>query len=419
MKAAELRERRAELVKKARAILDRAEAEQRDTNTEEASEYDKIMAEIDARKEQIDRLEKLEEAEDEMEAPAERSGRRATAEERARARADPGHEAEVRTAFGHWARTGQVRPALRTDQARLGEYRDLVLGALGADTAGGYLVTPVQISEAIVRQIDNVTFIRRLCHVERVTEAKSLGVRQQTANPADADWTTEVAQVATDTAQAFGRRDLTPAALTKLVLVSIRLLMASADVEALVRDRLAYKFGITEEKAFLTGTGSGQPLGVFTASAGGVPTTQDVTTAGAGALAGDDLIEAKYFLRQPYLQGPKAAWVMHRSIVKVVRKLKDNYGQYLWQPGLAGGAPDTIVDVPVKLSEYAPATLAGGNYVAVIGNFEYYWVAEVTDIVLQRLVERYSDTNEVGFKGIAFVDGAPILGEAFARIKIQ
>jgi HK97 family phage major capsid protein len=38
--------------------------------------------------------------------------------------------------------------------------------------------------------------------------------------------------------------------------------------------------------------------------------------------------------------------------------------------------------------------------------------------MIQRLVELYAATNEVGFIGRRWVDGAPVLDEAFARLKM-
>lgn len=418
IKAAELREKRAGLVAQARAILNKADEETRDTNAEENAEYDRIMEEVDKLKDRIDKLEKLEDAEDEMEEPADRSGRPATGEERNRVSA--GNLSEVRTAVNSWLKTGRIAPCLRGEnQPFLAEYRDLQLGAVGTDTAGGYLVTPTQISDQVVKQCDDFTYIRKLAHIERVTEAKSLGVRQMTSRINDFDWTTEVTGVTQDTGQAFGRRDLTPSILTKLAKVSIRLLMASGDASEIVTRELAYKFGLTQEKAFLTGSGSGQPLGIFTASASGIPTSQDVASTGTATFIADDLFTVKYSIKQPYLMGPKCGWIVHRTIVSMIRKFKDNYGQYLWAPGIAPGAPDRIVDVPYYMSEWAPNTMTTGDYVAAIGNFDYYWIAEVTGFILQRLVERYADTNEVGFLARGFIDGSPVLGEAFARLKLS
>src|SRR5262249_42415506 len=133
-----------------------------------------------------------------------------------------------------------------------------------------------------------------------VTEAKKLGIRKKTVHMADANWTTEVAPVTEDTTMAFDRRDLEPQLCSKLAKASIRTLMLSTDAESIINEELAYVFAITEEKAFITGDGSAKPLGVFTASASGISTGRDVPAASATAVAGDDLINVKYSLKQAY-----------------------------------------------------------------------------------------------------------------------
>jgi HK97 family phage major capsid protein len=245
-----------------------------------------------------------------------------------------------------------------------------------------------------------------------------MGVPTLDADPADADWTSELATGSLDTTMAFGKRELKPHPLAKQVKASNKLLRASAiGPEALVRDRLAYKFAVTEEKTFLTGSGNQQPLGLFTASADGVPTSRDVSTGNtATAITADGLIEAKYTLKAAYW--PRARWIFSTTAVKNVRKLKDGNGQYLWAPGLAGGTPDTILDVPYSVSEYAPATFTTGLYVGLIGDLSKYWIVDALTLTVQRLVELYAATNQTGFIGRAEVDGAPVLAEAFVRVKL-
>ena len=47
-----------------------------------------------------------------------------------------------------------------------------------------------------------------------------------------------------------------------------------------------------------------------------------------------------YSLKSPYRKN--AVWILNDSTIKAIRKLKDNNGQYLWQPSLVAGTPDTI-----------------------------------------------------------------------------
>jgi len=149
-----------------------------------------------------------------------------------------------------------------------GERRDL-----SADTAseGGNIVAPQQFVSQVLKSMDNQVFVRQFATKYTLGSFANLGVPTITADPADADWTTEVAAVSNDTALAIGKRTMAPNMLTKGIKVSIKLLeVATLPAEQIVADRLAYKFAVSQEKAFLTGTGSGQPLGLFTASASGI-----------------------------------------------------------------------------------------------------------------------------------------------------
>lgn len=298
------------------------------------------------------------------------------------------------------------------------------LKALQADSgvSGGFLVAPEQFVAELIQQMRDIVFMRQLGRVITMTKAESLGVPTLEAHPADADWTQELGTGSEDSTMAFGKRELMPHPVAKRLKVSNKLLRQSAiNVDALVRDLLSYKFGITEEKAFQTGTGNLQPLGVFTASADGVTTARDVTSTVSGAFAADDFIDMKYSLKSQYLQ--RARWLWHRDTLKRVRKLKDGDGNYLWASGLGPGAgmqgqPATFLDLPYITSEYSPNTYTTGLYVAVLGDFSFYWIVDALDMQLQVLDQLYAETNQTGYIGRKETDGQPTLAEAFARLKL-
>jgi len=174
-----------------------------------------------------------------------------------------------------------------------------------------------------------------------------------------------------------------------------------------------------QESAFMSGHGAGQPLGVFTASDNGISTSQDSSTDNTNtAFTADGLISAKYTLTSPWLNNGNLRWVMHRDAVKMARKLKDGNGQYLWQPGMVQDAPDRILDVPVRVSEYAPNTFTTGLYVGLIGDLSYYWIAETMSVQVQRLTELGALTNQDYFIGRAILDGMPVLEKAFVRVTL-
>jgi HK97 family phage major capsid protein len=410
------------IVQKTRSILDKAEKEKRALNTEERSEMETMNTRMDDHETRIKDLEKINKDEadpenkegDEPDAIANDGERTAPAIGETRGGrhskpiADDKPEGETRAHA-----TKQYRKAFSRFMTT-GEYRDMTVAT---QSSGGYLIAPVELTKDVIKQVDNLVFIRKLAKIFKCNTAQATGVRQMTSRVGDASWTTEIGTVSADSTLAFALRELTPNLLVKLVLASYRLLESGTDIDGIVNEELAYKFGTTQENAFMNGSGSGQPLGIFVASASGIPTSQDVSGTGTATFIGDDLIAMKYAIKQPYFADPNCRWAMGRSIVQKTRTLKDSYGQYLWRAGLASDKPDTLLDVPIAISEYAPTVLTTGSYVAVLGNFRYYGIAEVKDMWIQRLVELYANTSEVGFQGRWFVDGAPLLGEAFARLK--
>jgi HK97 family phage major capsid protein len=114
----------------------------------------------------------------------------------------------------------------------------------------------------------------------------------------------------------------------------------------------------------------------------------------------------------------RASWIFHRDTVAEIAKLKDGQGRYLWQDSVRDGEPDRLLNRPAYQSEYAPNTLTSGNYVGIFGDFQHYWIIDSLMMQMQRLVELYAETAQVGFIGRYEGDGAPVLAEAFARVKL-
>lgn len=84
-----------------------------------------------------------------------------------------------------------------------------------------------------------------------------------------------------------------------------------------------------------------------------------------------------------------------------------------------GGSLDTLLGLPMTISEWAPNTFSTGQYVGLLGDFRRYWIADALSMQVQRLNELYAETNQVGFIGRLETDGAPVLEEAFVRVKLS
>jgi HK97 family phage major capsid protein len=417
-KSVELRQQRAKYIHDARKILDHADAEKRELTAEEREQWDQLMAEADKREAQAVRLEKQELAEGSLDASL---GRRSDPPQPGEKPKLPPTETRERRATDEYRKAFNAYLIGGVQNFGPNEYRAL---QADSDVLGGALVAPMQFVNQLIKFIDDRLYIRQAATKHTVTEAQSLGMPSLDADPDDAEWTAELSTgAAEDNSMKFGRRELTPRPLRKRIKVSQRLLsLTSGGAETIVRDRLGYKFLVTEEKQFIVGDGANKPLGVAVASNDGIPAARDGTVAAAqltgnpDATLTDALIDTLYRLKDQYQQ--RATWLLHRDARKQIRKAKDANQQYIWQPGLAPGEPDTILLRPVWSSEYFNNTYTSGNYVAVCGDFSFYHIADAEQMTVQRLVELYAETGQVGFIGTRALDAMPVLAEAFSRLKI-
>ena len=427
MKVKELLEQRAKIIADARGVFQKAEDEKREPTTEEREGFDKMMAEAETLKGDITRMTTLEKEEREaVEAAGQHVELRLAADA---AGGDGGTETPERFELRKSV-TGEERHIVLSGSLATSEYGEAYREYLfqgtqekralqaDSDTAGGYL-SPLQFMASLIRKIDDLVFVRQLANVlAPLTNADSLGVPSLDADPADAEWTGEISTAPEDSTMSFGGRELKPHLAAKLLKISMKLIRSSAiPVDALVRDRLAYKMAITQEKAFLTGIGVLQPLGLFTANANGISTGRDVSTGNdATAPTFDGLKEAQYSVKAGYRQ--RASWIWHRDGIKLLSKLKDGEGRYIWVPSVQRDKPDLLLNSPFYESEYAPNTFTASQYVGIYGDMSQYWIVDALTLTIQVLMELYARTNQIGYIARSETDGMPVLEEAFARVKL-
>ena len=402
----EMKEKRAKLIKDSRDILDKAHNEKRSMDTEENQMYERMDADIDKLNVDIERFQKqLDNERSAGEPDADRIGDQ---DGKDFTRSDnPRATEEYREAFSKWITRGSA--ALTSE-----EYRAM---QADSDAGGGFLVAPQQMVMELLKNVDDQVAIRQYARVIQLTSAKSLGVPTLDKDADDFDWTAEL-KTGKETELEFGKRELRPHPLAKRAKISNTLLrMAAMNPEAIVNERLSYVLSATQEKSYMTGDGVQKPLGLFTASANGISTSRDISTDNtATSVSADGLINAKYGLKGDYLT--RARWIFHRDALKQIRKLKDANGQYLWQAGISGGAPDRILELPYLSSEFAPNTFTTGKYVGLLGDMSKYWIVDALDMQMQRLTELYAETNQTGYIARYEGDAAPVLEEAFVRVKL-
>jgi HK97 family phage major capsid protein len=389
----ELREKQAKLVADAREKLDAITDDTGETRAKELEvEYDKLMAEHDRLEGQIQRQQKLEDAEERMNTP---DPRRPKGEDRT---VEPEREQkDVEAIFRTYLRGGQE--ALDGEERKL--LRELRAQAVGTDAAGGYTVPQGFQSELIES-------------LKAYGPMLDPGVTRQiaTASGQQIDWPTMddtsnkgalLAENTQDTEQdvAFGQKQLDAYKYTsKIIRVSEELLQDSAfNVEQVIRDAMAERIGRIVNEHLTTGTGTGQPNGIVTASGAGL------IAASGTAISFDDLIELFHSIDPAYRSDPTSRWMFNDATLKLLRKIKDANGLYIWQPADARtGQPATILDVPYAINQDMASVGLSAKSV-VFGAMSRYIVRRVREFAVRRLVERYADFYQVGFVGFGRFDG--------------
>ncbi|WP_410824334.1 phage major capsid protein [Methylobacterium oryzisoli] len=227
--------------------------------------------------------------------------------------------------------------------------------SVGVQTAGGYLA-PDQFTTDFVRDLVLFSPIRGIADV-RASSSHTVLVPKRTAIT-NAKWQGE-AVATTASEPAFAQQEVEVKNLATHVDINNQLIDdAVVDVEAEVRLALAEDFGMKEGKAFVSGDGVLEPEGFMTAA--GVPV---VLNGHATNLSADQLIAILYSLAPAYRSA--STWLMNGSTLATIRKLKDSQGNFLWQPGLVAGQPETILGRPVVEAVDMPDVAANAFPIAL------------------------------------------------------
>ena len=396
-KILELREKRAKAWDAAKAFLDSKRGTDGLLSAEDVATYEKMEADVVNLGKEIDRLERQQALDAELNKP-------------------------VNTPIT--GKPGQPNPENKTGRAS-DEYKRAfwnamrsktagyeVLNALqvGTDSEGGYLV-PDEFEHTLVEALQEENIFRTMAKIIQTASGdRKIPV---VASKGTASWVDEEGAIP-ESDDAFGQVSIGAYKLATMIKVSEELLNDSIfNLESYIAREFARRIGAKEEESFFIGNGTGKPTGIFNATGGA---ELGVTAASATAITVDEIMDLFYSLKSPYRKN--AVFVMNDSTVKAIRKLKDGNGQYLWQPSISAGQPDTILNRPVKTSAYVPAIAAGAKTIA-FGDFGYYWIADRQGRSFQRLNELYAATGQVGFKATQRVDGKLILSEAIKVLKMK
>ena len=103
-----------------------------------------------------------------------------------------------------------------------------------------------------------------------------------------------------------------------------------------------------------------------------IPLTSPSSPFTSDGVTADSLIDLQSLLRRGYQ--PNAKYAMNSITRGHVRKLKDSNGQYLWQPSLVAGSPDSLLGKPVFIFEEMGNPTTANAYPVAYGDFRRAYV---------------------------------------------
>lgn len=271
-------------------------------------------------------------------------------------------------------------------------------------TEGGYLVPEVFMTN-IIDKLQEVSVMRQNSTVVRTVSTTNIPLGN--GRPTFAIIAENGTYPQTDAS--FAQAVLGAFKIGGIIKASDELLQdAFTNIQAYITKLSVEGIADAEEGYFTTGTGTGQAQGIVTAS------TLGVTTVAVASVTLDEVIDLIYSVKAPYRMNSKL--MMNSSTEKAIRKLKDSNGQYLWQPSLQVGTPNSFDGYPIVINEKM-ASLGTGNKFMLFGDFKYYEIGDRGTMEIKRLDELYSATGEVGFRVNKRSDARLIITEAVKHMK--
>lgn len=372
----ELRQERARVVESLRSITEAAEKENRNLNADEKSAYAKHEADFTGLTERIGRQEALEQREAEAAKPIEGGQQRGHD-----GQGKDGKAAEKRAAFFNALRRGMNNLAP--------EQRALV------EDANGEILVPEDLEKEILRSLPDITVVRPLASKRSVSTNR---VRRRSLAEVAVGWgkleTNQ--QVLTDSMPGVPTEEFTHIedlyGLAKIG--EDELDDTDSNLEAFVEDSFTRAVGEAEDTGFMIGGGhvNKQPVGMMTAL-GGVPT---VAAAAAADVSVDDYLKLIYATPAQYRRNGR--FIMASASELVLATKKDANGQYLWQPSVQAGRPNTFKGYAIDNQEDVAAIAASARS-AIFGDINAgYRVYDRLGITIKRLNELYAEDGMVGWK---------------------
>ena len=382
MRVQELIEKRAKVWETAKNFVDTHEDKNGNLSAEDKETYSRMEAEIEELTNSIERQQRAERREQELSKPVNSpiTGKPYKDEP----------QGEVKTGRASDEYKKAMLTALRSNFRQVSN----VLQE-GVDADGGYLV-PEEYDHRLIDVLTEENIMRGIA--TKITTSGEHKINIAATKPAAA-WIEEGEALSFGDAT-FEQKILDAHKLHVAIKITEELLYDNAfGLENYIITEFGKALANAEEDAFLNGDGVGKPTGIFDKTKGG----ESIGTLTA-ALKSDDILDLIYKLKRPYRKN--ASFIMNDATLAQIRKLKDNNGQYLWQPSYQANEPDKILGYNIRTSAFAPTDAIA------FGDYKYYNIGDRGSRSFKQLNELFAGNGMIDYVAKERVDGLLILPEA-------
>lgn len=274
------------------------------------------------------------------------------------------------------------------------------------DTVGGFLV-PSEMDNELQRNIVEISPMRQVCRIKR-TNGRSLEVVLRNTNLSSN--ALGEGQASTPSNSQYQIFDIKVNKITAESWLTLEEMQDAAfDMEAEINRDMTIEFERAEGAQFINGTGVNQAIGIMTDA--------NISTVNSGLSNG---IQFDNFLDLTNIKfGYTLTYAMNRSTLIYASKLKDNIGQYLWQPAVEAGRFPTL-NGHRYIMMIDMASISANNYPVICGDFNVgYTIVDKVGMYLVRDIYTQASSTIIRLIATRRVGGQTTRPEAFLKLKVS
>lgn len=371
----------------AKALLDAAAAEKRDLTAPEVEQYDRMMADMDAKRARIDQIKSMIDDSAALEASL-RELPKVDVE-----RND--FDTKMRSFLKGETRSFEIAPEAMKSATSTRALQK------GAATEGGNTVPTSFASRLVEHLVETSGIMQAGPTVLNTSGGETFDVPVTTSHGAAGIVAEEGSIASSSTDPAFAKRSLGAYKYGQIITVAKELVDDTAvDLEGYIARSAGRNVGLALGAHLVTGDGSSKPTGIVTTATAG----KTGAAAVAGVFTADNLIDLYYSITSPYRASSSCAWIMRDATIGAVRKLQDGAGAYLFSPAATFGSPDTLMGKPIYADSNVAAVAADAESV-VFGDISAYWVRLAGGVRFERSDDFKFDNDQVAFRALIRADG--------------